>query len=47
MLALDVPGLGGTLENADDPSTSYPVRKRTCVPRKPVIKLHRDRASVS
>lgn len=36
-----------TFENTDDPPASYSVRKRTCIPRKSVIKFHRDPAPVS
>ena len=37
----------GTFEKADDPAAGYPVRKRACVPRKPVVEFYRDRTSVS
>jgi len=47
MRAPVITGLMGTLEKADDSPSSNPFRKRTRVPRKPMIKLHRDRASVS
>jgi len=47
MVALGVLELEGTFEEADNPPTSYPVRKLTCVPRKPVVEFHRDSTSVS
>jgi len=47
MVVLGVMELEGTFEKADDPPTSYPVRKCTCVPRKSVIKFRRDCTSVS
>ena len=47
ILELGVMEPENTFEKTDDPTASYPVRKRACIPRKPMIEFHRDRASVS